>query len=336
MKLFELIFFKFRNAVFSRNNFSWVNFSFSLIILLFTSFTLSAQEQSKLEIPEYTGRVVDFAGVLSEPEKSKIVQKLDYLERTGQINFAVLIVESTGEDSIFDFSFRVAEDWALGEKGKDNGLLLTIAVKDKKLRMEVGYGLEGVLPDAIVKRITADILIPNIKNKRYAKGIIESIDFISNHLEIEKLEMKIDEKESLHPTTDWRKYAIGLGTPFVLSFLFCFISVIFFQRLYPFFFIVVASAIIGKQITHTTINFLLQILFAFMGYVCFYLLLRVRFFGDSETDWNYSFWDGGSGGSGDTGSGISGGGGSFGGGGASDSWGGGDSGDSGGGDGGGD
>src|SRR5690606_14677709 len=89
---------------------------------------------------------------------------------------AVLLVASTEPESIEQYSMRVAEQWKLGRKGVDDGALLLIAKDDRTLRIEVGYGLEGVLTDISSKRIVSDIIVPHLKNGDFYQGIDAGID----------------------------------------------------------------------------------------------------------------------------------------------------------------
>ena len=91
-----------------------------------------------------------------------------------------------GED-IEGFSIRVAESWKIGKKGFDNGVILVVAVKDRRLRLEVGYGLEGVLPDAIAKTITSNYIVPRFRSQDYAGGIIAGIDAVLKVIKKEPL-----------------------------------------------------------------------------------------------------------------------------------------------------
>ena len=104
-------------------------------------------------VPQLTGRVVDQTGTLSSGDIAQLTQKLADLERRKGSQIAILIVPTTDGEAIEPFSLRVAEIWKIGRKKVDDGALLVVAKNDRRLRIEVGYGLEGVLTDVTTKRI---------------------------------------------------------------------------------------------------------------------------------------------------------------------------------------
>ncbi len=111
-------------------------------------------------VPALTGRVVDEAHVLTASDVDRISEALLTLERNRGVQLAVLSVPSLGDDTIETFSMRVVEAWKLGKKGNDRGALFVFAPTQRKMRLEIGYGLEGSIPDAIAKRIVADRVRP--------------------------------------------------------------------------------------------------------------------------------------------------------------------------------
>jgi uncharacterized protein len=123
------------------------------------------------EVPPLEGRVTDRAGVLTPTEETQIEAVLAAHERATGYQFAVLIERSLEGEPIEGYSIRVVEAWQLGEKGKDDGLLLLVAVEDRKMRIEVGYGLEGDIPDVLAGRIIRDEIAPLFKSGSYAAGI---------------------------------------------------------------------------------------------------------------------------------------------------------------------
>ena len=117
------------------------------------------------------GRVVDQTGILSSDQVARLEQTLkDFEDRKGS-QIAVLIVSTTQPETIEQYSLRVAEQWKLGRKKIDDGALLIIAKEDRKLRIEVGYGLEGALNDVTAKRIIDEIITPRFKNSDFDGGI---------------------------------------------------------------------------------------------------------------------------------------------------------------------
>jgi uncharacterized protein len=125
------------------------------------------------QIPQTPHRyVVDLAGIIDDSVENRLDGYLQELEQKTTAQFVVLTVQSLDGEAIEDFSLSVAHDrWRLGQKGKDNGVLLVVAYKDRKYRFEVGYGLEGILPDSLVGSIGRTYLVPNFRKGDYSQGI---------------------------------------------------------------------------------------------------------------------------------------------------------------------
>ncbi|HMK61107.1 MAG TPA: TPM domain-containing protein [Dissulfurispiraceae bacterium] len=119
--------------------------------------------------------VVDLAGIINSDVQAKLDAYLKELEQKTSVQMVVLTIKSLDGDSIEDFSIRMAhEKWKIGQKGKDNGLLLTVALNDRKYRIEVGYGLEGILPDSLIGTIGRQYLVPYFKKGDYGEGIFNT------------------------------------------------------------------------------------------------------------------------------------------------------------------
>jgi len=116
-----------------------------------------------LDVPPLTRRVTDKAGVLSPLEVQKMEEYLKNFEQETSNQIAVLIIPSLEGEVLEDYSIKVARKWALGTKEKDNGVLLLIAVKDRKIRIEVGLGLQGALTDALSSRIIRNEMAPLLR-----------------------------------------------------------------------------------------------------------------------------------------------------------------------------
>ena len=129
-------------------------------------------------VPPLTGRVVDLTGTLSSGEIAAQSQRLQDLERRKGSQLAVLIVPTTQPETIEQYSIKVAEAWKIGRKKIDDGALLVIAKNDRKLRIEVGYGLEGALNDATAARIIDEVITPRFKSGDFAGGVSAGIDRI--------------------------------------------------------------------------------------------------------------------------------------------------------------
>jgi uncharacterized protein len=126
--------------------------------------------------------VIDEAKVLSASDKQTLEIKLRSINERGLAQAAVVIVPTTNGEDIFDYSMKVANRWQLGKKDTDQGLLMVVAVNDRKMYILTGYGLEGTLPDAVAKRIISDDITPRFKQGDYAGGITAGINRIEERL----------------------------------------------------------------------------------------------------------------------------------------------------------
>ncbi|MBR0799703.1 YgcG family protein [Bradyrhizobium jicamae] len=131
---------------------------------------------AEVAVPQLTGRVVDQTGTLSASDIASLNDRLKDLETRKGAQIAILIVPTTDGEPIEQFSIRVAEAWKIGRKKIDDGALLVIARNDRHLRIEVGYGLEGVLSDVITHRIIDEEITPKFKAGDFAGGISAGVD----------------------------------------------------------------------------------------------------------------------------------------------------------------
>lgn len=125
--------------------------------------------------------VNDFAGMLNPSEKNALEQKLVKYNDTTSTQIAVVLERSLEGDDIFDYTIRLAKAWGIGQEGKNNGILLYVALEDRKIYIQTGYGAEGFLPDAIAKRIIENIIKPAFKEQRYYDGIDRATDAIISY-----------------------------------------------------------------------------------------------------------------------------------------------------------
>ena len=142
--------------------------------LAFTCFwaqLLLPTAHAQLAVPPLSGHVVDQTGALSADQKALLEQQLAAFEASKGSQIAVLIVPTTAPEAIEPYTLRVAEKWKLGRKKVDDGAILVIAKDDRTLRIEVGYGLEGALSDAISKRIIDETIVPRFRQQDFAGGI---------------------------------------------------------------------------------------------------------------------------------------------------------------------
>jgi uncharacterized protein len=266
-------------------------------------------------VPQLTGRVVDQTGTLSSGDIAQLTQTLADLQTRKGSQIAVLIVPTTDGEPIEQFSLRVAEAWKIGRKKVDDGALLVVAKNDRRLRIEIGYGLEGVLTDVTSKRIIDEIITPKFKSGDFAGGISAGVNRMIGLINGEKL----PEPEPPH----WDSSNFDAFNPFLLFFAFV-ISSILRSAL---------GRLIGSIATGGVVAVLVWFLFgsfvaAFaIGLLAFFIAIIIDVVptggGSTSSGWSGGSssgggWSSGSS-SGDSG-GFSGGGGSFGGGGASGSW----------------
>lgn len=147
--------------------------AFFIVLQFFSALPLQA-----VEIPSLTGRVNDYASMISAEAELEINEKLAHLEKSESTQIAVLTVESLDGEPLEDFSIRVAEEWKIGQREFDNGVLLLVAKKERKVRIEVGYGLEGALTDLTAGRIADNEIVPLFAEGRFDEGFIRGTDLI--------------------------------------------------------------------------------------------------------------------------------------------------------------
>lgn len=122
--------------------------------------------------------VNDFTGILSSNQVAALERKLVAYDDSTSTQIAVVIENSIEGDDMFEYSFRLAEKWGIGRQGKNNGILIFIAFKDRKLRIQTGYGAEGFLPDAMARRIIDQVIAPSFRKQDYYSGLNEATDII--------------------------------------------------------------------------------------------------------------------------------------------------------------
>jgi len=283
-------------------------------------FSLSASGQKA--VPElWNMRVHDDAHVLKQETIDRLESQLKQYEDSTSNQIAILVISSLEGASLEDYSIKVAEKWALGQKEKDNGVLLLIAVDDHKMRIEVGEGLEGVLTDALSSRIIRNEMAPAFRRGDFDSGISAAVDGIIKAIGGEYSASDTNDFEEL---TGKEKALIGLGLYFFLSIFAFFAMVIpgctgwgLYGFLIPFFTLFPAILVSEK-------NWYLPGLIYILGFPPLKLLVGRSDWGkkmgtnmgSGTSGGGWSSWSSGSSGGG----GFSGGGGSFGGGGSSGSW----------------
>lgn len=152
-------------------------------IMLLTPGLLKAE----VPVPALTAQVVDSTGTLSNEQQAALIQKLQAFEVAKGSQIAVLLVQTTQAEPIEQYALRVAESWKIGRKGVDDGAILVVALQDRALRIEVGYGLEGALTDITSKRIIEEVIIPQFRQGDVAGGVAAGVDQMIRVIEGEPL-----------------------------------------------------------------------------------------------------------------------------------------------------
>jgi len=131
------------------------------------------------QFPAATGLINDFAGVLAPDARAVLETRLQAYEHETGNEMVVAIFPSLGGRTIADLAVRLFEQWGIGQRHKNNGILVVVAIQDRQVRIEVGYGLEGTIPDAQAGRIIRDLIVPKFRQADYAGGLGAAIDELS-------------------------------------------------------------------------------------------------------------------------------------------------------------
>lgn len=273
------------------------------LIVLFLCLLPFWASAGEVAVPPLEHRVTDLTGTLSAEDAAALESRLAAVEQNKGSQIAILLVPTTQPETIEQYAIRVVEAWKLGRKGVDDGVLVLLAKEDRKSRIEVGYGLEGALPDAVAKRITTDIMRPYFRQGDFYGGLTAGVNAIAGVIAGEPL------PEPQHAVRT------GISPDMVFVAFFAALAVGGMLR-----------AVLGKLMGGLTAGgvtgialFVLGagLLFsAFLGFVVFMLMLS----SGHRTGFPGGYSGGGFGGGGFGGGGFSGGGGGFGGGGASGDW----------------
>jgi uncharacterized protein len=286
----------------------WLALSF----LCLCAFTAVAE----VAVPPLKARVTDMTATLSTAEHAALEAKLQAFEESKGSQVAVLIVPTTQPEAIEQYSIRVVEQWQLGRKQVDDGVLLLVAKDDRKLRIEVGYGLEGILPDVIAKRIVADDIAPHFKQGHYYAGIDAGVTRI----------IGVIQGEVLPPVAPQRASGNAPDSDFLMYFIFVvmagFVSAILLYSRYSGIKAASYNAVLMTLATWWIGGaLLLLIIVAVVTFIITLLLPALTSGGSGGGDIYTTGGSSGMGGwGGGDGGGFSGGGGGFGGGGASGDW----------------
>ncbi len=191
-----------------RNNLVSAQFKILLatLAIFFVVLSTSGQENepwsiNRSPLPEPTGFVNDFAGVIDETTKREIEAKLKNLKETTAVEIAVAVVKTTGDRQIFDYSLATARGWKIGSKEDDNpSALLLIAIEDRKYFTQVSKDLEDEMPDGVVGNLQRQFLVPEFRKGNYGKGISDTIDAYIATIQSKGTGTAAPQKPAIQPT----------------------------------------------------------------------------------------------------------------------------------------
>lgn len=253
----------------------------------------------EVPVPALQARVTDLTNTLSAAQQATLEQSLAAFEAKKGSQIAILLVPTTQPESIEQFSLRVVESWKLGRKGADDGVLVLVAKHDRSLRIEVGYGLEGAVPDAVAKRIVSEIITPQFKQGRYYDGLQAGTERLAAVIDGEPLPPPTKKDGGNEPGDWW-----GM----------VFIAAVFGGGVLRAIFGALLGALIAAAIAGGVVWIMLGTL-SFAALAAFIVFI-ITLVGGASGARSGGGWSGSNSGGG----GFSGGGGSFGGGGASGRW----------------
>ena len=176
------------------------------------------------KLPKPVGYVNDFASVMDESSKQKIERLAEIIKKTTGAEIAVVTVKSIEPYAdIEEFSINLATKWGIGEKGKDNGILIVLAMKERRVRIEVGYGLEGIIPDGLAGEIMDKSMLPYFRNGNYSIGLLKGVEAVAGiiakeyKVDLSKYNLNVGESKKY---TQKGGFPIGLLSFIILLFLF--------------------------------------------------------------------------------------------------------------------
>jgi uncharacterized protein len=158
-----------------------LRFRFAWLALVWLAL-LPALGRTAEPLPVLSARVTDLTGTLDATQRGRLEAQLAAIDRAGRAQIAVLMLPGTQPETIEQFAIRVAEAWKIGHKGADNGVIVIVAKDERKMRIEVGYGLEGSIPDAVAKRIVAERMAPLFKQGDFFGGLRAAVEGLDQAL----------------------------------------------------------------------------------------------------------------------------------------------------------
>lgn len=288
------------------------------LVLLLQLITFSTLLYGQVNVPKLERRVTDQIGLLSASQINTIESQLQTLEKEKGSQVVVLIVDSSKPETIEQFSIRVADKWKIGRGDPDDGVLLLVAKSDRKIRIEVGYGLEGAIPDALAKRIVDNLMVPHFRDGDYYLGIEEGVESIISLINGEQLP-DVSETELTNGNQSISLFLLFGGI--IMIFIIVIVKVVLAKKYGN-----AKSNLVVISILFITVWLLISLSAAIFTSIFTLIFLNGRGSGGRGGGYygGYSSYGGGFGGGGGGfsggGGGFSGGGGGFGGGGASGGW----------------
>jgi len=159
----------------------------------------AGQAAAQQPVPPLTGHVVDATGTLPADAVGALDRKLATFEQRKGSQVAVLLVRTTAPEAIEPYSLRVAEEWRIGRGGVDDGVVLVVALDDRRMRFEVGYGLEGAVPDALARRIIAEVIAPRFYENDIEGGLDAGLDALIGLVDGEPLPVPVAREPAVEP-----------------------------------------------------------------------------------------------------------------------------------------
>lgn len=296
----------------------------SCCLVVMTPFAFAESTSAKSTIGfSFNEPVIDRSNTLSPSEINVLANRLRAIQQAGRAQIAIVLVPSTGNESTFDYALAIAEQWQLGTAKQDNGLLIFVAVQDRRVQILTGYGLEAVLPDVVTSRIIRETMTPAFREGQYAAGLTSAVNRID---EILQLDPEVAKQEAMQAQDQAHQQASDENNNESI-FAIGFILFVFGQFL---------RSILGRFLGALLVSVAGGLIGLWMGWsfvmaavLAAIVFVAVLFFGASGGRGRGGrggvIYSGGSGSSGwrsggSSGGGYSGGGGGFGGGGASGSW----------------
>jgi uncharacterized protein len=260
---------------------------------------LAAAAADPMTLPPLAARVTDLTATLTSAQRGALEAATAAIERDKGSQVAILMIPTTQPETIEQFSIRLAEAWKIGRDGVDDGVIVIVAKDDRRMRLEVGYGLEGAIPDAVAKRIVADVMAPRFRQGDFAGGLNETVEAIG----------RLVGGEALPPPQVEGEFAdLNVDNGFWLLVILFFAGML--RAILGFIGSLLAAALAGAAAWWIFGSWLVALLAAVIAFIFSFVRPGSGGLGSG----GFSSSGGGSGG------GFSGGGGGFGGGGASGSW----------------